>query len=106
MSNRRKLAPRPPDASEAAFRDALARGCPECGSRKVTGRFNGCVWAFTLCCLPSCPTFGNPQRAHAVAAEAVRRAGLMTGEPLVYMAVDNGAADASGEVAGVVRARG
>lgn len=100
VSNRRKLAPRQPDASERAFRDALAEGCPHCGSRTVTGRFRG-VWDFRLSCRPGCPTFTDSQKAHAVAARAAERAGLVTGEALLYQAVDS----ATGAVAGVVRAR-
>jgi hypothetical protein len=104
MSNRRKArpAPRPPDDTERAFRDALREGCPHCGSRRVIGRFSGAVWAYTLACEPDCRTFREPQLAHRVAAQAAERAGLDAGQRLVYQAIDT----SSGEVSGVVRAAG
>jgi hypothetical protein len=84
MSNRAKLKPRPPDEDEARFRDELARGCPQCGSRKVSGKFRG-RWEFTLHCLPSCPSHTRPAggfSGHTIAASAAEAIGLS------YRAID------------------
>ncbi len=99
MSNARKLRqqPRPPDPVEAGFRDALRAGCPHCHSRKVVGKWRG-VWSFTLVCGPDCPTHRDERLAHAVAADAAKRAGVAAGEALSYRALDT----SSGEVGGVV----
>jgi ribosomal protein L37AE/L43A len=102
VSNTRrvKLPPRPPDDVEAAFRDELRRGCPHCGSRRVTGRIRNGVWDFRLSCAASCRTFAEPQLAHRLAAEAAERAGLTLGERLQYQAFDTSA----GRIEGAVRA--
>lgn len=101
MSNRRRLPPRQPDEVEAAFRDELKKGCPWCGSRRVTGRFRHGVWDFRLSCEPSCRTFSEPHLAHRIAAEAAERAGLAAGQPLAYRAFDSSA----GRIEGAVIAR-
>ena len=101
MSNTRRLkvTPREPNPVERAFRDELAaRGCPACGSRKVTGKLQGDTYRYTLACLPSCPTHGDAAAAHRIASEAAKRAGVAADEPLSYRAVDT----STGEVAGVV----
>jgi ribosomal protein L37AE/L43A len=102
VSNTRRLkrAPRPPDATEAAFRDELRKGCPHCKSRRVVGRFRAGVWDFGLRCEASCRTFTEPQFAHRLAAEAAERAGLATGERLQYQAFDT----STGRIEGAVRA--
>jgi hypothetical protein len=99
VSNTRRLKPRPrpPDATEAAFRAELREGCPHCGSRKVSGRIRGGRWDYRLSCDPSCRTHAEPRLAHRVAAEAAQRAGLATGQRLAYRAIDSG-----GVVEGVV----
>jgi hypothetical protein len=82
VSNRPRLKPRPPGQVEARFRDELRReGCPECGSRIVTGKFVAETnrWEFTLRCPAACGTFTNPLgafTAHATAAAAARRMGM------------------------------
>ena len=82
MSNARRLPPRPPDETERGFRDELKRrGCPECGSRVVTGNYVAAAdrWQFTLRCPGSCGTFTRPLgafTAHATAAAAARGLGL------------------------------
>jgi hypothetical protein len=84
MSNARRLAPRPPDEDEARFRDELRKGCPQCGSRKVSGKFRG-RWEYTLHCLPSCPSHARPQdgfSGHTLGAQAAGRAGMS------YRAID------------------
>jgi hypothetical protein len=101
VSNRRKLKPRPPDEVEAAFRDELRKGCPHCGSRKVSGRFHDGVWDFRLSCAPDCRTFSEPMLAHRIASEAAERAGLAIGQKLGYRAFDS----SSGRVEGAVIAR-
>ena len=100
MSNRLRLPPRPPDQVEAAFRDELRKGCPHCGSRRVTGRFHDGVWDYRLSCVPSCRTFAEPQLAHRLAAEAAKRAALATGQQLRYEAFDG----STGLIEGAVRA--
>ena len=102
MSNTRRVKqpPRPPDETEAAFRDELRRGCPHCGSRRVTGRFRAGVWDYRLSCAPSCRTFAEPQLAHRLAAEAAERAGQATGQRLRYEAFDG----STGQIEGAVRA--
>jgi hypothetical protein len=104
VSNTRRAKPprRPPDEVEAAFKAALAEGCPHCHSRKVTGKFHDGVWDYRLSCVPSCRTFAEPQLAHRLAAEAAKRAGLAIGQPLSYRAFDSGA----GQVEGAVVTRG
>jgi hypothetical protein len=89
-TRRAKPRPRPPDATEAAFRDALREGCPHCGSRRVTGRIRGGRWDYRLSCDPGCQTFAEPALAHAVAARAAERAAVATGEKLSYRAIDSG----------------
>jgi hypothetical protein len=98
VSNRRRLPPRPPDEIEAAFKAALAEGCPHCGSRKVSGRFHDGMWDYRLSCAPSCRTFAEPQLAHRLAAEAAQRTGLAIGQPLSYRAFDSGAGQVEGAV--------
>ena len=102
MSNTRRLKPqpRPPDATEAAFRAELRRGCPHCGSRTVTGRFHDGLWDFGLRCNGGCKTFAEPQLAHAIASAAAERAGLAIGTKLSYRAFGEG----SGQVEGAVLA--
>ena len=102
MSNTRrvKLSPRPPDEVEAAFRDELRKGCPHCGSRKVTGRIRGGLWDYRLSCDPSCRTFTEPRLAHRLAARAAERAAVATGQRLRYEAFDGSA----GQIEGAVRA--
>jgi hypothetical protein len=104
MSNTRRLKPRPrpPDATEAAFRAELRKGCPHCGSRTVTGRFHDGLWDYGLKCAPSCRTFAEPQLAHRIAARAAERAGLAIGQRLQYQAFDS----STGQVEGAVRALG
>jgi hypothetical protein len=78
MSNRVKLKPRPPDEDERAFRDELLKGCPQCGSRKVSGKFRG-RWEWTLHCPETCPSHARPQdgfTGHTIAAAAASRVGL------------------------------
>ncbi len=101
MSNTRKLKPRPrpPDEVEAAFRDELRKGCPHCGSRRVTGRIRDGWWDYRLSCLP-CRTFAEPQLAHRIAAQAAERAGLAIGQRLQYQAFDT----STGRIEGAVRA--
>ena len=84
MSARRKLKPRPPDADEAAFRDELRKGCPQCGSRRVSGKFRG-RWEWTLHCEPSCASFTGQLggfTGHSIGAAAAERAGM------AYRAID------------------
>ena len=102
MSNTRRVKqpPREPDEVEAAFAAELRRGCPHCGSRRVTGRFHGGVWDYGLKCAPSCRTFAEPQLAHRLAAEAAQRAALATGQRLRYEAFDG----STGQIEGAVRA--
>lgn len=102
MSNTRrvKLRPRPPDETEAAFRAELRKGCPHCGSRRVTERFRAGVWDYGLRCEASCRTFTEPQLAHRIAAQAAERAGAALGAPLQYQAFDT----SSGRIEGAVRA--
>ena len=102
MSNTRRLKPRPrpPDATEAAFRAELRRGCPHCGSRTVTGRFHDGLWDYGLRCEASCRTFTEPRLAHRLAAEAAERAAEATGQRLRYEAFDS----SSGQIEGAVRA--
>jgi hypothetical protein len=102
VSNTRRVKPqpRPPDEVESAFAAELRRGCPHCGSRRVTGRFRAGVWDYRLSCDPSCRTFAEPQLAHRLAAEAAARAGLATGERLQYQAFDT----STGRIEGAVRA--
>jgi hypothetical protein len=99
-TRRAKPPPRPPDETEAAFRDELRKGCPHCGSRRVTARFRGGLWDYGLKCDPSCRTFTEPELAHRLAAEAAERAGLATGQRLSYQAFDT----SSGQIEGAVRA--
>ncbi len=100
MSNTRrvKLRPRPPDETEAAFRAELRRGCPHCGSRRVTGRFRAGMWDYGLKCDPSCRTFAEPLLAHRIAAEAAERAGVALGAKLRYQAFGEGAGRVEGAV--------
>ena len=102
MSNTRraKPRPRPPDETEAAFRAELRKGCPHCGSRRVTGRFHDTRWDYGLRCDPSCKTFTEPQLAHRIAAQAAERAALATGQRLRYEAFDT----STGRIEGAVRA--
>jgi ribosomal protein L37AE/L43A len=102
VSNSRHLKPQPrePNEVEAAFAAELRRGCPHCGSRRVTGRFRAGVWDYRLSCAPSCRTFAEPQLAHAIASAAAERAGLAIGSPLTYRAFGEG----SGQVEGAVLA--
>jgi hypothetical protein len=101
VSNSRHLKPRrEPDEVEAAFRDELRRGCPHCGSRRVTGRIRNGRWDYRLSCDPSCRTFSEPQLAHRVAAEAAQRAATATGQRLRYEAFDG----STGAIEGAVRA--
>lgn len=95
MSNARRLKPRPPDEVEAAFAAELRKGCPHCGSRKVSGRFHDGLWDYGLRCERDCPTHADQLLAHRVASQAAARAGLG------YRAVDS----CSGQVTGVVVAR-
>jgi hypothetical protein len=99
-SRRLKLKPREPDEVEAAFAAELRRGCPHCGSRRVTGRFHAGVWDYRLSCAPSCRTFAEPQLAHRIAAEAASAAAAAIGQRLRYEAFDGSA----GRIEGVVRA--
>jgi hypothetical protein len=99
-SRRLKLKPREPDEVEAAFAAELRRGCPHCGSRRVTGRFRAGVWDYRLSCAPSCRTFAEPQLAHRLAAEAAQRAAQATGQRLRYEAFDG----STGRIEGAVRA--
>jgi hypothetical protein len=101
-TRRAKQPPRPPDEIESAFRNELRRGCPHCGSRQVTGRIRNGMWDYRLSCDPSCPTFTQPQLAHAVAARAAERAALVTGQKLRYEAFDS----STGRIEGAVRAGG
>jgi hypothetical protein len=101
VSNRAKLRPRPPDETEAAFRDELRKGCPYCKSRRVVGRFHGGLWDFGLRCEAACRTFTEPRLAHRIAADAAERAGAVTGSPLSYRAFGEG----TGLVEGAVLAR-
>lgn len=94
MSNSRRLRPRPPDETEALFRDELRKGCPHCGSTRVVARFRG-VWDFGLRCEDGCPTLTDQLLAHRVASEAAARAGQG------YRAIDG----SCGQVMGVVVAR-
>jgi hypothetical protein len=102
VSNTRRLKPRPrpPDEVEAAFRDELRKGCPHCGSRRVTGRIRNGQWDYRLSCAPGCASFAKPQLAHAVAARAAERAAAATGQTLRYEAFDS----STGAVEGAVRA--
>ena len=102
MSNTRRLKPRPrpPDATEAAFRAELRKGCPHCGSRTVTARFHDTRWDFGLRCEQGCKTFAEPQLAHAIAARAAERAAEATGQRLRYEAFDT----STGRIEGAVRA--
>jgi hypothetical protein len=102
VSNTRhvKPRPRPPNETEKAFRDELRRGCPYCGSRRVTERFRGEVWDYGLRCEPSCRTFTKPLLAHRIATEAAERAAQATGQRLRYEAFDS----STGRVEGAVRA--
>lgn len=103
MSNTRraKPPPRPPDEVEAAFAAELRKGCPHCGSRKVSGRWHHDTWDYRLSCEPSCRTHAEPLLAHRIADEAARRAAEATGQPLGYRAFDS----CSGRVEGAVVAR-
>jgi hypothetical protein len=91
VSNARRLKPRPrpPDEIEGAFRDALREGCPHCGSTRVTGRFTGVVWRYTLLCGADCPTHADQRLAHRVAVDAAERAGAAAGVPLSYRPCDS-----------------
>jgi hypothetical protein len=102
VSNRPRLKPKPrePDEVEAAFRDELRKGCPHCGSRRVTKKFHGGRWDYGLRCEASCRTFAEPRLAHRIAAEAAERAGLATGQRLRYEAFDS----STGRIEGAVRA--
>ena len=102
MSNTRRLKPRPrpPDEVEAAFRDELRKGCPHCGSRRVTGRIRNGQWDYRLSCVPGCRTFSEPQLAHRIAAQAAERAAAATGQRLQYQAFDS----STGAIEGAVRA--
>jgi hypothetical protein len=104
VSNTRRVKqpPRPPDQVESAFRDELRRGCPHCGSRKVSGRIRNGLYDYRLSCDPGCRTFAEPQLAHRIAAVAAERAAAATGTNLQYQAFDS----ASGRVEGAVRAAG
>ena len=109
MSNTRKLAPRPPDETEAAFRDALRdAGCPDCGSRKVVGRYDrqAGVWDFGIRCEPDCPSHADRGKAHAIAARATETAGKRTGQPLAYRAFGDGSASGGAVLAGIRRGHG
>jgi hypothetical protein len=53
-------------------------------------------------CEPGCRTFAEPQLAHALAAEAARRASEGAGQKLSYRAIDA----CTGAVAGVVVGQG
>jgi hypothetical protein len=84
VSNSRRLRPRPPDEDEARFRNELAKGCPGCGSRVVTGKFRG-GWEYTLRCDPRCPSWtgrAGGVTGHTIGAEAAKRAGM------TYRAID------------------
>ena len=84
MSNGRRLKPPDPDEVERAFRDELRKGCPGCGSRKVTGRWDG-RWRYTLHCEPSCPSWTGELggfTGHTIGSEAAKRAGM------TYRAID------------------
>jgi hypothetical protein len=94
VSNSRRLKPREPDETEAAFRDELRKGCQHCGSTIVVARFRG-IWDYGLRCNEGCPTLTDQALAHRVAAQAAERAGMG------YRAVDS----CSGQVTGVVVAR-
>jgi hypothetical protein len=102
VSNTRrvKLRLRPPDETEAAFRAELRKGCPHCGSRRVTERFRGGVWDYGLRCEAACRTFTEPQLAHRIAAQAAERAAVATGQRLQYQAFDT----STGQIEGAVRA--
>ena len=89
MSNAKRLKPREPDEVEAAFAAELRRGCPHCGSRRVTGRFRAGVWDYRLSCTPSCRTFTEPQLAHRLAVEAAAKTAEKTGQRLSYRAIDS-----------------
>lgn len=97
MSNAKKVKrqPPPPDADERAFRDELRKGCPGCGSKKVSGRWDG-RWRYTLHCDPQCASWTGRAggfTGHTIGAEAAKRAGM------VYRAID-------GTTGGVVIAAG
>jgi hypothetical protein len=84
VSNGRRVKRRPPDpdAVEEAFRAELAKGCPGCGSRTVSGKFRG-RWEWTLHCKPDCPSWtGREFTGHTIGAEAAKRAGMR------YQAID------------------
>ena len=84
VSNGKRLQPRLPDAVELAFKAELAKGCPGCGSRTVTGRFRG-RWEWTLHCKPECPSFSGRLggfTGHTIGAAAAERAGM------TYRAID------------------
>jgi hypothetical protein len=100
VSNTRRLKPREPDAVESAFAVELRRGCPHCGSTRVTGRFHDGLWDYGLRCESSCRTFTEPLLAHRIASEAAERASAATGIRLSYRAFHEGA----GRVEGAVRA--
>jgi hypothetical protein len=103
VSNTRRAKPRqrPPDATELAFRAELRKGCPHCGSRRVTERFRDGLWDYGLRCEASCRTHTEPRLAHRIAADAAQRAGAATGSKLSYRAFGDGA----GRVEGAVLAR-
>ncbi len=108
MSNARRLRPRPrpPDEAEAAFRAELRKGCPYCGSRKVSGRFHDGTWDYGLLCEPSCRTHAEQHLAHRFAGEAASRAGFATGLPLCYRAFDDSTGRVSGAVVNLARTSG
>lgn len=106
MSNARRLKPRPPDEIEAAFAAELLRGCPHCGSRKVSGRFHDGVWDYRLSCPPSCRTHTEPLLAHRIASGAAKRAAEACGQPLGYRAFGDGTGRVEGAVVAGARAGG
>jgi hypothetical protein len=100
VSNTRRLKPRDPDEVESAFAAELRKGCPHCGSTRVTGRFRSGIWDYGLRCEASCRTFTEPQLAHRIASEAAGRAAAATGQRLRYEAFDG----SRGQIEGAVRA--
>jgi len=84
MSNAKRLPPRSPDAVELAFKAELAKGCPGCGSRTVSGKYRG-RWEWTIHCKPECPSWTGQLggfTGHTIGSEAARRAGM------TYPAID------------------
>ena len=98
MSNARRLKPREPDAVESAFAAELRKGCPHCGSTRVTGRFRAGLWDYGLRCEEGCRTLAEPRLAHRIAAEAAERASAAAGTRLSYRAFEEGAGRVEGAV--------